>query len=556
VRLPIALYVIALVARAIPAWLHPDPAYPDSTYYVGVARSLAAGRGFSLDFIWNFVDVGGRLPQQPTLPITSNAHWMPLASVIQVPFTTVLGPAPIVALIPFVLIGATVAPLTWAIARDAGLSSAQATAAGLMAAVPGAVLPFLGQPDNFALFMPLGALALWLCSRGLRGDVRAFVVGGLVVGVATLARNDGVLLGVPFALGWFAQRWRAWRTRRRAPAGDSEAALPFMPALSFSAAVGCLLGFLIAMGPWYARQLAVFGALSPSAASGRILWIRNYGELFSVTGDPSLGTFLSQGLGPLIQSRVDGFYWAFTILAALPFLFFLVPFVLWAGWRRRGSVLFGPWIVYAITLLLFSGLLFAVHVRYGTFLHSAVAVVPHAYVLGVEGIGLAVAWVARRRRHWNVPLATRNFTAIAVIVLALGAAGATWKTVESWGVEASVRQGASAQLAKLAQPGDRLMSADPGAYRYYAGLGGVVTPADPIGVVEDVARAYDIRWLVLERAHIVDAFAPIYVGTPPQPDWLVGVADAGDAPIPTWRVFAVCLSAQDQRSVCQHATGP
>jgi hypothetical protein len=69
-----------------------------------------------------------------------------------------------------------------------------------------------------------------------------------------------------------------------------------------------------------------------------------------------------------------------------------------------------------------------------------------------------------------------------------------------------------------------------------------------------VARAYDIRWLVLERAHIVDAFAPIYVGTPPQADWVVAVADAGDAPIPAWRLFAVCLSAQDQRSVCQHAT--
>ena len=52
--------------------------------------------------------------------------------------------------------------------------------------------------------MLLGALALWLCSKGLRGDRRAFVLGGLVVGVATLARNDWVLLGVPFALGWLA----------------------------------------------------------------------------------------------------------------------------------------------------------------------------------------------------------------------------------------------------------------------------------------------------------------------------------------------------------------
>lgn len=100
------------------------------------------------------------------------------------------------------------------------------------------------------------------------------------------------------------------------------------------------------------------------------------------------------------------------------------------------------------------------------------------------------------------------------------------------------------------------MSADPGAYRYFAGLGGVVTPADTLDVVEATARAYEIRLLVLERAHIVDAFAPLYLGTEPLPPWLALVADgpASDS-LPAFRIYAVCLSPADSRAVCQGA-GP
>ena len=76
----------------------PDPAYPDSAYYVDVARSLHAGQGFNVDFIWIFAEVGGVIPPDPTLPIPSNAHWMPLASIVQVPFlgssVTSRGPRP------------------------------------------------------------------------------------------------------------------------------------------------------------------------------------------------------------------------------------------------------------------------------------------------------------------------------------------------------------------------------------------------------------------------------------------------------------------------------
>ncbi len=441
--IPLALFLAALAARGLAAAIFADPAYPDSFYYVNVADALAAGQGFSIDYIWNFVDVGGRLPSDPGLPIPSNAHWMPLASIIQVPFILVLGPTALAHGLPFWLLGAAVAPLVYWIGLDSGMSRFAATAAGVLAVAPGALLPFLAQPDNFALFMLLGALALWACARGLRGDRRAFVLGGLVVGLATFSRNDGLLLGVPFALAFLVERWRSIRAGR----SDGVAGWRAPGAIGWTAALGCFGLFLLIMVPWWIRQDVIFGALSPSASSGRILWITNYDQLWSITGETTPAAFLAQGIGPLLASRLSGLGSALGIFASVPLLIFLAPFTLLAAiarWRDRAFI---PWIVYAVVLFAFSGILFAVHVPQGTFLHSAVALVPHAYLLAVIGIGVAVRWVAARRPSWDAPRATRNFTIILVGVTVLFSAVATWRVLGTWSAEEALRRPIAEALA-------------------------------------------------------------------------------------------------------------
>src|SRR3954452_8899607 len=79
VRIPLLLYGLAVAVRLVLIAHFPYPAYPDSAYYVDVARSLHAGTGFNVDFIWIFAEVGAKIPADPMLPIPSNAHWMPLA---------------------------------------------------------------------------------------------------------------------------------------------------------------------------------------------------------------------------------------------------------------------------------------------------------------------------------------------------------------------------------------------------------------------------------------------------------------------------------------------
>ncbi len=547
VRIAIGLYALAMVVRAIVFGLHPDAAYPDSYYYVDVARALQSGHGFNIDFIWSFVDVGGRIPADPVLPIPSNAHWMPLAALIQLPTMWLLGPTPLASAIPFAVVGSLAAPMTWLLAREIGSSPRIALAAGIAVAAPAAATLFMAQPDNLALYQPLGMGALWLTARGLKGRRGSYALAGLVVGIATLARNDGVLLGAAVGLAFVWDRWHVWRS-----SGGRSPAIPWRYALA------CFGLFLLVVSPWYLRQLLVFGSLSPSSASGRILLIQTYGQMNSVTGDTSLGGFLSQGLGSLVQSRVLGFVSALQIYFVIACPIVLAPFILIGAWARRRSVDFGPAFTYAATLFAAAGLVFAVHVPYGTFLHSAVALVPITFVLAFEGAELASAWAARHRRSWTEQGAARLFLIASLASVAVNAVAFTSLALPGWNADRDNRVAAAQDFDRAGVAAtDRLLSADPGGFKYFTGRGGVVTLNDSLAIIHEVAVDYDIRWLVLERAHVVDPMIPV-IEAVARPAWIgppvftvpytgPKTGDAAADGAPALAIYPVCTRTDDTR---------
>lgn len=539
VRTPIALYLLALVGRLVLIALHPDPAYPDSYYYADVARSLAAGRGFSVDFVWIFAEIGGRIPADASLPIPSNAHWMPLASLVQVPFLVLFGPSPVAAALPFALIGALAAPLAWAIGREAGASGVVAVGAGILTAFPTLVFPFMVQTDNFSLYQPLIAGALLLGARGLKGHPRSFALAGLLVGLATLARNDGVLAGGVLALAFLWDRWRAWR------AGDSGRAV--IPAW---AAVACAALFAIVIAPWLLRQIAVFGSISPSSASGKVLFIRSIAEWNSITTPASLQHLLDMGVGPFLLTRLGGLVAAAGIFTTLVGAGLLIPPMLIGAWRRRRSVDFGPFFGYAAALFAFSALVSAVHVPGGTFIHSAVALAPHGYVLALEGVAALVGAVAARRRAWDIRTATRLFSWTAVAVGIMAALFGTVSVHAGWSEKRDARLAVAAALRSVgADPDDRLMTIDAAGFRYITGLGGVVTTNDPIETELAIATAYRATWLILERDEIATSMAPILRGER-RPPWIgspLFSLPAPDGGPPRIALYPICLSPADVR---------
>ena len=523
-RIPILLYGLALAVRLVLIWLFPDPAYPDSFYYVDVARALADGQGFTIDLIWIFPEVGGVLPADPVLPVPSNAHWMPLASLVQVPFLLAFGEVAWASALPFALIGATAAPLTWAIARDAGARGDVAVGAGFLVAIPVLSLTYMTQPDNFSLFQPLVAASLWMGARGLKGSARSFVIAGLLAGVATLSRNDGLLVLAALGLAWLWDRARAWR--------ETRAGSPSRPAIPVAAAFGCVALFVLVMAPWWLRQLAVFGSLSPSTASGRVFFIRDIGEWNSITVPATLDHLLGMGIGPLLASRIGGLIAALMIFTTLIAGFVLAPFMVLGAFARRRSLDFGPFFLYAFLLFAFSALVSAVHVPGGTFIHSAVALAPHSYILALEGIAIAVGWVAARRRAWDAGAATRTFIGAALAFAAVAAAFGTMFVHQVWAdSRAKFIAVASALDRAGALPTDRVMSIDASGTKYWTGHGGVVLVNDPIETVEAVARAYDVKWLVLDGEDSVRAAEPI-LDEVARPAWLGEPIVLRDEPSP------------------------
>ena len=490
--------------------------------------------------------MGARIPDVPTLPIPSNAHWLPLASLLQAPFITALGPTAVASAIPGVIIGSVAAPLTWAIARDAGTSAMTARAAGVIVAIPGAVTVFMAQPETFPITMVLVPATLWMAARGLRGDGRAFALAGLFAGLLALTRNDGILLGGTLGLLWLADRLRALRRNRGARSWSRRDERPPISVVAGALAAGL---FLLVIAPWWLRQLAVFGSISPTSSSGAALWIREFREWNSIVAQPSLTTFLAQGWGAIVASRLAGLTSALTIFAVLVSSVVLVPFLIAGVVARRGWTAFHPWFAY--TLVLFAGatLLYPVHVPGGTFIHSAIGLLPHAAILSIEGIVAIVGLLSARRRRWNEGRAAGVFTwglvglVVAMAVVYGRGAQAGWDAVRQPRLEVA------AALDRLGVPKtDRLLSIDAGGFKYYTDRGGVVTPDDPIEVIESVARAYEIRWLVIERNDASQALGPVLADT--RPAWIgpqVFAVPASDGGLPQLALFPVCTTAGDLR---------
>ena len=107
------------------------------------------------------------------------------------------------------------------------------------------------------------------------------------------------------------------------------------------------------------------------------------------------------------------------------------------------------------------------------------------------------------------------------------------------------------------------MSIDASGTRYWTGRGGVVLVNDPIDTIEGVARAYGIRWLVLDAGDSVTAAAPI-LGEDARPVWIgppvytePGTVSESQ-PVSDDRfsvgVYPVCLDPTDGRCAAVGAT--
>ena len=69
------LFLLSLIFITAAGYLQKSAGYMDAEYYAVTGRGLLSGKGFTQDFLWNYLDDPSGIPHP------SNTYWMPLASI-------------------------------------------------------------------------------------------------------------------------------------------------------------------------------------------------------------------------------------------------------------------------------------------------------------------------------------------------------------------------------------------------------------------------------------------------------------------------------------------
>jgi hypothetical protein len=492
----VVLTAVALGLRTAVALLFGEAPWTDSAYLFASGQRLATGSGFTLPFVWSFLETGGRLPADPHLPIPSHAHWMPLTAMVAALGMELFGPSWRAAQIPMVLVSAALSPLAYLMAMRIWGSRAAAVGGALLVVFSGPLLLFGSIVENFAVFGLAGSLALVAAMRSVAEPEhrRAWLLlsGGLV-GVATLARIEGVLLAVATATAWLiGQDWTGWRAGGRRT--------------GWFAGIGSFGLFALAIAPWAWRNLATFGSVLPSTG-GHTLWIKNYNEQFSITADTSLGSYLAQGPIAIVGSKVSAWLTIGGYTVALMAGIF-VAFFLGALWLQRRRPDVAPFIVYFVVMFAVMGGLFTFHAPHGLYYHHAAAWLPIAAPMSITAFGPMLTAASRWWRFLGRP-ATHRFVLVAsmagAVVFSVVASGLL---LVEWRTNLRAAHAVDAVLERSASPTDVVMFRDAPLLYAVSGQSVVAPTNDPYPVVGDVASAYGARWFVAQRQSRGPAIEP------------------------------------------------
>lgn len=476
----------ALVLRAVAALLVPWAPYLDSSYYTVVAENLATGNGFNVPVIWAYLDVGAEIPANASLPIPSNAHWPPLGPLVAAAGMAILGPTWDAGQIPMVLVSTAIPPLTYLVGRELFRSRRIAIGAAVLALFPGPLLILYPSIDNFALIGLFGTLVLYASMRAIRSERPGWwlVLAGAAAGGAALTRIDGVLLTVAPATAWLIGRgWAPWQQMLGRP--------------SWGAGFASAAAFLLVVSPWLLRNVAVFGAAMPSTG-GHTLWITSYNEQFSIGHEISLATYVDFGWANIIGSKLET--WAIVAGRTLVLMggFLILPFVggMWA-FRRQPEL--APFIVYFGMVFFLMGALFTFHAPQSAWYHTAPAWLGFAYPVALAGIAPTFTWLGRAWRFLRRPQ-THAFLAgigllAAVVLSVLGSAN----LYEGWLSSRERDEAAASFFLERDLAGDVVMYRDASKLHLLTSNPVIAIPYDPYPVIEEVARAYDARWIVVTQ---------------------------------------------------------
>ncbi len=396
-RTYLILFLCGLILPTIIAQFQPIPGYLDSDYYFAGGVQLVNGKGFTEPYLWNYLD------GTTSLPHPSHTYWMPLASIVSALGMWVTGQATYAsARLPFIIIAALVVPVTAALSysfskkRDVALISAVLAIFSVYSA------PFVGVTDNFSLFMLFGGLYFIFATKLIEDSScqRYWFFLGLLSGFLSLSRSDGLLW---LALTFLFTLWRAPKNN-----------FSLFTSYALRTSLIALLGFLIIMSPWYARNLNTFGTLM-SPGGSRALWLDNYDQTFTYPPEKlNMESFLANGWNKILKDRMWAFgknlqsaYAAHGSIILFPFI---VAGIIYFRKDERVKLASTAWLI----LFFVMSFIFPFAGARGAFFHAGAALQPMWWTLAP--LGLDEILLTLRKRNWGNDQTKVLFRSVLVMI--------------------------------------------------------------------------------------------------------------------------------------------
>ncbi len=489
----VVLFLLSLFVITSAGYLQKSAGYMDAEYYAVTGRGLLSGRGFTQDFLWNYLDDPSGIPHP------SNTYWMPLASI----FSTISvgykqGGEDATLWVLFIFISSIVPLLTARAAYSFSSRRSDGWLAGLLALFSGFYLLYYAIPETFTLGMILGYFMIsnltqiiseseynikWIFSWGLIG---------IISGLLHLARAEGLIW---FFLALGCLLFNATKVRK---------ARLLIPALLL-----LFGGYLLVSGPWFARNIEIWRFPFPPGTN-RTLWLGYYDQTFLFPADSlTFQNWILTGFNSISRARLDAFWMNIKSAIAVQGGILLVPLIISGWWLKRTDkrlILAG--IYYACIFLLMT-IVFPFAGSRGGFIHSAAGVQIFLWALVPVGLERFIQW-GNQKRGWQMEHARLVFQ-IGIISIMIFLSGiifyqrviATTNGVSNWLIDEKKYSLLHQELVRSGYLDNEslVMIKNPPGWNLITRAPAVVIPDGGITAIRTAAEKFGATILVIDKDH-------------------------------------------------------
>lgn len=481
-HLPIIIIVclmVALAIRLIFALTAQHPGHGDQAFYLTLAENLADGRGFEIDYIWNY------LSQPENIPCSSNDYWMPLTAVIISLSLSIFGKSLIVALLPSILFGLALSVIVYYIGKIY-LSSRFVTyySATIVLFIP-TLFKYSLLTDSTIFYAVFVSSSLLFMTKGMKNS-RYFLLSAICACLAHLTRQDGVLL-VPTLIAVILISPHRRKTK-------------------YMILLISMVLYIVILLPLLIDNYKTFGALFPSGPL-KTIFLTEYEDIYSYSKEISLRTYIAWGLPNILLSKIKiGLYNIKTLLELSGYflwIFFLIGIFEIVISKDKKRQIYLPPLLYLVLLFGFYSLIATFPSSYGGFYRSAMSLIPFLLVISMDTI-----W-----RH--IPSKQTVFL-IVILITAIFMANSIYTARKTIIANSEMNQ----QLTRLkdvlqsdieADSDAVIMTRGPWEVFYTTGYKTIQIPNEDIDIIYEVALRYGADYLLLPAPR--QALEDIYRGT-------------------------------------------